>query len=190
MRICFATNNKNKIKEIKAAVENIDIVSLDEIGCTVELPENQKTLEGNSLEKANYVFDNFSAGCFADDTGLEIDALKGAPGVYSARYAGVHGDSEANMQLVLKNLQGEKNRKAQFRTVITLILNGEPHQFEGICRGSLTTKKLGLDGFGYDPIFVPEGHESSFAEMSLEEKNTISHRGIAVRKLIAFLNRL
>ena len=190
MKICFATNNKNKLKEIRAAVQDIEIVSLGDIGCNDELPENQKTLEGNSLEKANYVFDHFGAACFADDTGLEIDALNGEPGVYSARYAGLHGDAGANMGLVLGNLEGITNRKAQFRTVITLILNNETHQFEGIVRGNITTTKVGFDGFGYDPIFIPDGYDITFAEMSLEQKNEISHRGIAVRKLIVFLNKL
>ena len=190
MKICFATNNKNKLKEIKLAVEGIEIIGLSDIGCSEELPENQTTLEGNSLEKASYVFDNFKENCFADDTGLEVDALNGAPGVYSARYAGKHGDSEANMQLLLKNLEGKTNRSAQFKTIITLILEGKEHQFEGIAKGSISLAKVGLDGFGYDPIFTPEGYNITFAEMSMQEKNEISHRGKAVRKLVSFLNSL
>ena len=189
MKICFATNNKNKLKEIRAAVQSIDIVGLSSIGCTEELPENQDTLEGNSLEKANYVFDNYQENCFADDTGLEVESLNGSPGVYSARYAGEHNDSEANMQLLLQNMSGKTNRKAQFKTVITLILDEQTHQFEGICKGELTVGKVGVDGFGYDPIFIPAGYEITFAEMSMEEKNKISHRGIAVRELVAFLNQ-
>ena len=190
MKICFATNNQNKLKEIKAAVQGIEVVGLKDVGCLEELPENQDTLEGNSLEKASYLFDNYKENCFADDTGLEVEALDRAPGVYSARYAGEHGNSEKNMQLLLENLEGNENRKAQFRTVITLILNGENHQFEGIAKGTITKEKSGSDGFGYDPIFIPEGYEITFAEMSLEEKNKISHRGIAVRKLVDFLNKL
>ncbi len=190
MKICFATNNKNKLQEIKSAVKDIEILGLADIGCREELPENQTTLEGNSLEKANYVFDNYQQDCFADDTGLEIEELGNEPGVYSARYAGTHGDSEANMQLVLKNLKGKENRKAQFKTVITLILNDKKHQFEGVAKGEITLEKVGVDGFGYDPIFVPEGYSITFAEMSMEEKNAISHRGKAVRKLIDFLNKL
>jgi len=189
MKICFATNNQNKLKEIKAAVEDVEIVGLSAIGCTEELPENQTTLEGNSLEKASYVFENYKTNCFADDTGLEVDFLSGAPGVYSARYAGSHGDSEANMQLLLDNLKGEDNRNAQFKTVITLMLEGQKHQFTGIAKGTITTEKSGIDGFGYDPIFIQEGYNITFAEMSMEEKNTISHRGKAVRKLISFLNK-
>jgi XTP/dITP diphosphohydrolase len=190
MEICFATNNKNKLKEIKLAVQGIDILGLEEIGCSEELPENQTTLAGNSLEKASFVFDHYKANCFADDTGLEVEALNGEPGVYSARYAGEHGDSEANMQLLLKNLEGLQNRNAQFKTIITLILNDEKHQFEGIAKGAITLVKTGVDGFGYDPIFVPQGYDITFAEMSMEEKNKISHRGIAVRKLVSFLNTL
>jgi XTP/dITP diphosphohydrolase len=189
MKICFATNNKNKLKEIRAAVQSIEIVGLSSIGCTEELPENQDTLEGNSLEKANYVFENYQENCFADDTGLEVESLSGSPGVYSARYAGEHNDSEANMQLLLQNMSGKVNRKAQFKTVITLILDNQTHQFEGICKGELAQGKVGVDGFGYDPIFIPEGYKITFAEMSMEEKNKISHRGIAVRELVAFLNQ-
>ena len=188
MKICFATNNKNKLKEIKSSVSAIEVVSLSSIGCTEELPENQDTLEGNSLEKAQYVTDNYKIDCFADDTGLEVAVLNNAPGVYSARYAGPHNDSEANMNLLLQNLKGITNRKAQFKTIITLILDGQTHQFEGIAKGEITEEKVGADGFGYDPIFKPTGYDITFAEMSIEEKNKISHRGIAVRKLIYFLN--
>lgn len=188
MKICFATNNQNKLKEIKSAVSTIEIVGLASINCSEELPENQKTLEGNSLEKANYIAHNYAINCFADDTGLEVEALDGAPGVYSARYAGEHNDSEANMELLLQNMKGQINRKAQFKTVITLILEGKTYQFEGIAKGEITEARVGVDGFGYDPIFRPEGYELTFAEMSMEDKNKISHRGIAVRKLVQFLN--
>ena len=163
------------------------ILSLDEIGCTEELPETKDTLEGNSLQKAEYVHSRFYLPCFADDTGLEVEALNGAPGVFSARYAGGQKNSEDNIALLLKNLAGNPNRNARFRTVITLIgLNGI-HTFEGIVNGVILDTKKGRAGFGYDPVFQPEGYTKSMAEMTLEEKNLISHRGIAVRSLIAYL---
>ncbi len=189
-KLCFATNNANKLAEIRKALEGqYEVQGLKEIGCNEELPETQDTLEGNSLQKAQYVWDNYGVSCFADDTGLEVEALEGAPGVYSARYAGEHGDSEANMTLVLKNMEGASNRKAQFRTVITLIMDGEKHQFEGAVKGSLRQERSGSEGFGYDPIFEPEGYSVTFAEMSIEDKNVISHRGRAVRKLMDFLKK-
>lgn len=188
MEIVFATNNAHKIHEIKKAVGNgIQFKSLEDIGCVAELPENQDTLEGNALEKANYIFMNYQLNCFADDTGLEIEALDGQPGVYSARFAGESRNSEDNMNLVLQKLKNESNRKARFRTVISLILEGKPHQFEGIVNGSILLEKRGKEGFGYDPIFLPDGFEQSFAEMPLEIKNKISHRGQAVEKLVHFL---
>lgn len=189
MEICFATNNKHKIEEIENLLAGkIKLLSLADIGCGEDLPEDQKTLEGNSLQKAEYVCQKYEIDCFADDTGLEVIALDGEPGVYSARYAGEERDSVKNMQLLLERLEQKENRKAQFRTVISLCFDGKVKQFEGIVKGSIIKDFKGNAGFGYDPIFVPEGYEQTFAEMSLEEKNKISHRGIAVQKLAAFLN--
>jgi XTP/dITP diphosphohydrolase len=188
MKICFATNNLHKLAEIRQLLgEGITLLSLKDIGCEEELPENQDTLEGNSREKADYVFENYQVSCFADDTGLEVDSLNGEPGVYSARYAGPQKSSEDNIHLLLENLQWKTNRSAQFRTVITLILDGEEHQFEGVVRGQITKDLKGVEGFGYDPVFVPQGYEQTFAEMSMEQKNAISHRGQAVAKLVNFL---
>lgn len=191
MKIVFATNNPNKLSEIKALVpETIKIVSLKEIGCFDELPETQDTLEGNALQKAQYVVDKYKVPCFSDDTGLLVEALNGEPGVYSARYAGPENSSEKNMDKLLKNLEGKTNRKASFETVIALILNGKKHVFNGSVEGEITCDRKGEDGFGYDPIFIPENGELTFAEMSKEAKGEISHRGRAVRKLIAFLTTL
>ena len=188
MKICFATNNQNKLKEIRSLVDNkFEILSLGDIGCGEELPENQDTLEGNSLEKAQYVYDRYQINCFADDTGLEVDALNGAPGVYSARYAGEHRDSMDNIRLLLENLKLKDNRKARFRTVISLIMNGKINQFEGAIEGYIIDDLKGLDGFGYDPVFIPENADKTFAEMTLEEKNQLSHRARAIHKLIQFL---
>jgi XTP/dITP diphosphohydrolase len=188
MRLCFATNNKHKIKEIEALLgSSYQLLSLEDIGCDVELPEDQDTLEGNSLQKAQYVYAHFQVDCFADDTGLEVTALNGAPGVYSARYAGPEKDTTANMALLLKNLGGKSDRSAQFRTVITLILGGRQIQFEGIVKGKIAEHHHGEKGFGYDPIFIPEGYSKTFAEMSQEEKNKISHRGLAIQKLVKYL---
>ncbi len=188
MKICFATNNPNKVKEIDTAVGSIiEIVSLSDIGCHEEVPEEQDTVEGNSSQKANYIKDNFDADCFADDTGLEVVVLNGAPGVYSARYAGEDCNAMNNMLLLLKNMEGQSNRRAQFKTVITLILGEAEYQFEGIAKGTIREELSGNDGFGYDPIFEPEGYDITFAEMSMEEKNKVSHRGQAVRKLVEFL---
>lgn len=187
-KICFATNNKNKIAEVSQMLQGkYELVSLEEIGCTEELPEEQDTMEGNSRQKAQYVWQNYNISCFADDSGLEVEALDGAPGVYSARYAGPQRSDSDNIELVLQNLEGKSNRNARFRTSITLILNGQEHQFEGTVNGSITQGWKGNKGFGYDPIFIPAGHSKTFAEMSSEEKNSISHRGIAVRKLVDFL---
>jgi XTP/dITP diphosphohydrolase len=189
MRLCFATNNKHKIEEVAFAIRNkITILSLSDIGCFEELPETRDTLEGNSLQKAEYVFTNFSIPCFADDTGLEVEALKNAPGVYSARYAGSQRNPDDNIDLLLKNLTGIANRKAQFRTIITLIGLDKIYTFEGIVKGTISAERKGSAGFGYDPIFIPEGHSKSFGEMSLEEKNQMSHRAIAVKKLVTFLS--
>lgn len=187
-KICFATNNANKLKEISLALPHLEIVGLKDIGCIEELPETQNTLKGNSLQKAKFVFDKYGVDCFADDTGLEIEALGGEPGVYSARYAGIGCDSEENMLKVLANLDGEINRSAQFKTVITLIEGGVETFFEGQVKGVIRREKVGVEGFGYDPIFEPDSYNITFAEMSMEEKNKISHRGKAVRKMIAYLS--
>ena len=185
-KIVFATNNQNKLKEVIAALPQFEIVSLKEIECFEELPEEQDTLQGNAQQKAEYVFKNYKVPCFADDTGLLIDALDGAPGVYSARYAGPECDSEKNMNLVLENLKGENNRSAQFKTVICLFNENGPQFFEGEVEGEMLEERTGTDGFGYDPIFRPSGYDESFAQMSMETKNEISHRGRAVKKLVAY----
>lgn len=169
--------------------ENWEIGGLEELDFHEELPERQKTLEGNSLEKAEYLYKKFKVNCFADDTGLEVHALDGAPGVYSARYAGPQKNNEENIDLLLEKLRGKSSRKAQFRTVITLVLNGKTRQFEGLIKGAIARERKGSQGFGYDAIFVPEGYAKSFAEMSLQEKNQISHRAKAVQKLVAFLKK-
>lgn len=188
MKLVFATHNSNKAKEIQFLLPvDFQILTLTAINCLDEIPETAETLEGNSLLKAQFVNDNFNLNCFADDTGLEIDALKGRPGVFSARYAGEEKSAEKNMNLVLSELKNESNRKAQFRTVITLILNDKTHVFEGIVRGEMCTEKRGSDGFGYDPIFIPEGQSKTFAEMTLAEKNQQSHRARAFEKMVSFL---
>ena len=196
--LVFATNNAHKLQEVRQILgERFEVRSLKEIGCHEELPETHPTLEGNALEKAQYVNKHYGFDCFADDTGLEVEALNGEPGVYSARYATIDGtdhNSEANMQKLLRNLQGVDNRKAQFRTAIALIYHGETHMFEGKVMGCIATEKHGAEGFGYDPIFYPEGYSpaetdspKTFAEMTAEEKNSMSHRGRAVEKLVDFL---
>lgn len=191
MKICFATNNKNKLKEIRNKLgKAYDIISLSDLGHHEELPETHDTLEENSFEKAEFIHKKYKVNCFADDTGLLVEALKGAPGVNSARYAGPAKRSEDNIKLLLKNLQGQKNRKAKFVTVITLILNGEVHQFHGEINGTISEKASGMEGFGYDPVFVPKGWQSTFAEVDLDEKNKISHRALAVEKLTRFLKTL
>jgi XTP/dITP diphosphohydrolase len=188
-KIVFATNNKHKLDEIRKILgENFEIVSLKEIGCDIDIPETGNTLEVNALQKAEYVREHYGIDCFADDTGLEVDALNGQPGVHSARYAeGTDHDSNANMNKLLKELGNNNNRKARFRTVIALLLNGETHLFEGIVNGHIAYEKHGTEGFGYDPIFVPEGYEQSFAELGMDIKNHISHRARAVKKLADFL---
>ena len=191
MKIVFATNNQNKLKEIKDLVpNNINIISLNDIECHDELPENQLTLEGNALEKANFIYSKYRCNCFADDTGLEIDSLNGDPGVFSARYAGLECLAEDNMNKVLNKLSGIENRKAKFRTVIALIVDGHEYLFNGECFGEITKKKIGLDGFGYDPIFFPIDSDLTFAQMDKSEKGIISHRGISVRKLVEFLSKI
>ena len=191
MKIVFATNNPNKLKEIQSLIpKEIEIISLKEIGCNEDIPETGDTLEANAFQKAHYIKDNFNYDCFADDTGLEIDELNGDPGVYSARYAGLERNANANMNKVLNELKGKKNRKAQFRTAIALILKGEEHLFEGKVEGYISKDKQGNEGFGYDPIFIPENDVRSFAQMSMQEKGAVSHRGRAVRKLVAYLNKI
>ncbi len=188
MKLVFATNNPNKLSELQDLVpEGIEILSLKDINCNEELPETNPTLEGNALQKAKYVFDNYGYNCFADDSGLEIEALGGAPGVYSARYAGEDCKAEDNMKKVLTKLENKDNRNAKFRTVIALIIKGEENLFEGECSGNITKTKSGTEGFGYDPIFTPEGYEITFAEMSKQEKGAISHRGRAVVNLVDYL---
>jgi XTP/dITP diphosphohydrolase len=189
MKICFATNNSKKIEEVKAALgSDFEIVSLKDIGCHEELPETGNTLNHNAFQKARFVKENFGVDCFADDTGLEVESLNGDPGVYSGRYSGEPRSDERNIELLLKNLEGIEDRKARFRTVIALILDGNEHAFEGIASGEIIEEKIGGGGFGYDPIFRPDGYSRTFAELTLDEKNQISHRGKAVRALIEFLS--
>lgn len=187
--IVFATNNANKIKEIKGILGDTFLIrSLKEIGCEEDIPEDQDTLKGNARQKARFIFDLYHIDCFADDTGLEVEALNGAPGVHSARYATQEGhDSVANVNLLLKNLDKCENRKAQFRTVICLIIEGEEFFFEGIVKGHIAREKKGSSGFGYDPVFVPEGYNQSFAELGVDVKNQVSHRARATAKLVSFL---
>lgn len=188
--LCFATNNSNKIEEVQRLLPpNIKLLGLEEIGCEEELKETRDTIEGNSLQKASYVHDKFNIDCFADDTGLEVNALKGAPGVLSARYAGTPSDHKKNIELLLKNLTGKFNRIASFRTIITLMQNKVSYQFEGSLKGVILEEQRGSGGFGYDPIFLPDQYSQTLAEMSLEEKNKISHRALAVKKLVDFLSR-
>jgi len=186
--ICFATNNQHKLEEIRALLGPFfQLKSLQDIGCWEELPETQNTIEGNSLQKANYVFERYGIACFADDTGLEVESLDGAPGVYSARYAGEHKNSEDNIDLLLTNLKSFTNRKARFKAVITWVEPGRIDIFEGIVNGIILPERRGTKGFGYDSVFQPEGYRKSFGEMDLIEKNLISHRAIAVKKLINFM---
>jgi XTP/dITP diphosphohydrolase len=189
-RLTLATNNRHKVDEISAVLgDDFEIMSLADIGCKEELPEEQETLEGNSLQKAEYVFKNYKVSCFADDTGLEVEALNGAPGVHSAHYAGAQRDSEANIDLLLKNLSGATNRKARFRTVITLVGEKGMRQFEGIVNGKILTERKGTGGFGYDSVFQPTRLNKTLAEMEMDEKNEISHRARAVQKLVGFLKK-
>lgn len=188
-QLVFATNNSHKLEEIRRILgESFAVLSLHDIGCDDDIPENEATLKGNAIAKARWVKEKYGYDCFADDTGLEVDALDGAPGVHSARYApGVGHDSEANMKLLLKNLEGQKNRKARFKTVIALIEGDRLTTFEGICEGLIAESPAGNGGFGYDPVFLPEGYSRTFAELSADEKNEISHRGRATVKLINHL---
>ena len=187
MNIVFATNNSNKIKEVQALLpSHIRLVSLEEIGCVEDIPETQDTIEGNAIQKADYIKEHYGLDCFADDTGLEVMALDGAPGVYSARYAGPQRNADDNMNLVLSELASKDNRAARFKTVIAMHFQGNFITFEGICEGEITTKKTGTGGFGYDPIFQPKSYGKTFAEISLEEKNRIGHRGKAILKLVMY----
>ena len=191
MKLVFATNNQNKLKEVQDMLMNsIEILSLKDIKCFDEIEETATTLEGNAKLKADYITQKYGFDCFADDTGLEVEALNGKPGVYSARYAGEHGNAEKNNEKLLIELQNKSSRKAKFRTIIALNLTNKQYLFEGICEGKILNEKTGVKGFGYDPIFKPSSASCSFAEMNSEEKNIISHRGIAIQKLVKFLNSL
>jgi XTP/dITP diphosphohydrolase len=189
LKLVFATNNKNKLKEVQAMLTNFEVISLADINCFDAIPETANSLEGNAILKANYITKKYGLNCFADDTGLEVSALNNEPGVYSARYAGKSNNAEANMNKLLTNLSDNINRKAQFRTAIALNIQGKQFIFEGVCEGEILKEKRGESGFGYDPIFMPKGFQKSFAEMGLNEKGTISHRGKAIEKLVEFLNK-
>ena len=187
-KIIFSTNNQHKLAEVQSALgDRFELVTLKEVGITEDIPENGAALEENASIKSGYVFERLGMDCFADDTGLEVDALGGAPGVHTARYAKIEKDDNKNIDLLLKNLQGAESRAAQFRTVISLRLAGREYLFEGVVRGVITESRQGEDGFGYDPVFMPEGYDRTFAQMTMEEKNQISHRGRAVAKLVEFL---
>jgi XTP/dITP diphosphohydrolase len=191
MKLVFATNNLHKLKEVQEMLSNtIELLSLKDIGCFEDIEETESTLEGNAKLKADYITEKYGFDCFADDTGLEVEALNGDPGVYSARYAGEHGNAEKNMEKLLVELQNKLSRKAKFRTIIALNLRNKQYLFEGICEGEILNEKSGVKGFGYDPIFKPKNASCSFAEMNSEEKNIISHRGIAIQELVQFLNSL
>ncbi len=191
MKIVFASNNKNKIQEIQSMLPvTIQILSLENIGCFEEIPETANTIEGNAIMKANYISEKYGFDCFADDTGLEVESLNGKPGVYSARYAGEQRNSDDNMDLLLRELLDKSNRKAQFKTVIALNFEGKQNLFTGIVSGEITLEKMGTGGFGYDPIFKPNGYENTFAELALEVKNEIGHRGKATKMLLKFLQKV
>jgi XTP/dITP diphosphohydrolase len=188
MKLCFATNNRHKLEEVQAILGNkFELVTLEDIGCHEDIPETQPTIEGNSLQKAQYVYEKYGVNCFADDSGLEVDALNGEPGVISARYAGEYKNHAKNMEKLLQNLSINVDHSAQFKAIITLVIEGNYKQFEGIIRGKIIRESRGNGGFGYDPIFIPDGYDLTFAEMTMEEKNPISHRGISVGKLINYL---
>ena len=189
MQLVFATHNQHKLEEVQALIgENIELKSLNDINCFTDIPETGETFEANASQKSRFILDNYHLSCFADDSGLEVDSLNGEPGVYSARYGGTR-DAEANLQLVLDKLGDTEFRKARFRTVISLILEGKEHFFEGVAEGEITKVKAGIKGFGYDPIFKPAGYDITFAEMTAKEKNAISHRAKAIHQMIAFLKR-
>jgi XTP/dITP diphosphohydrolase len=187
-KICFVTGNKNKLREVQSLLSNYKIVSLNDLNFLEDIPETENTIQGNAELKARFINNKFNIDCFSDDTGLFIDSLDGNPGVKSARYAGDNCNSDENIDLVLKNLKNISNRNASFRTVICLIKNNNTYLFEGVVNGKITEERVGNDGFGYDPIFIPEGYHKSFSELTIDEKNAISHRGIAVNKLVNFLN--
>lgn len=188
-KLVFATNNENKFREIKNMLTGkYELLKLNDIGCVEDIPEEKDTIKENASDKAKYVKQKYGYDCFADDTGLEVEALNMAPGVFSARYAGPQKNSDDNIEKLLSELKHKKNRKARFKTVIALISNNKEYHFEGIVNGKIIDKKTGTDGFGYDPVFIPEGYNETFAQMSLDEKNKISHRAKAVEKLIEFLN--
>lgn len=190
MKVVFASNNKNKLREIRHQLPlDIELLSLEDIGCTEDIPETADTIEGNAILKADYVTSKFGYDCFADDTGLEVDALDGAPGVYSARYAGEQKNAEDNISKLLDELKGQRNRQARFKTVIALNLEGQQHLFTGIVNGAITHERRGNGGFGYDPVFRPEGLDATFAQIPLDEKARLSHRAIAVARLLAFLKK-
>lgn len=188
-KLVFATNNAHKLEEVAAILgDQVELLSLNDIGCQADIPETAETLEGNALLKSSYIYKNYHLDCFADDTGLEVETLNGAPGVYSARYAEGEGhDAQANMLKLLHELDGKENRKAQFRTAISLILDGKEYLFEGVIKGEIIKEKRGDSGFGYDPVFMPEGYDRTFAELGNDIKNQISHRALAVQKLCEFL---
>lgn len=191
MKLIFATHNKNKIKEVRSLIpHSINLLSLDDINLLTEIEETSATIEGNALLKAKTIYEQTNTNCFADDSGLLVDALNGAPGVYSARYAGEQKNDEDNMQKLLHDLNNKDSRKAHFKTVMALIIDGKDYLFEGIIHGKIITEKLGSNGFGYDPIFVPDGYSETFAQLNSETKNSISHRGIALKKLINFIKAL
>ncbi len=191
MRLCFATHNAHKLREIQQMLPaDWELIGLEALGCHEDLPEEQDSIEGNALQKAQYLWDKYQVNCFADDSGLEVEALEGAPGVYSARYAGPQKNDADNLALLLKNLQGQSNRQAQFKTCISLVLKGEARSFVGIAKGQIVEQPRGSGGFGYDPVFVPDGHSLTFAEMSAAEKNAISHRAKAFGQLIDFLQQI
>ena len=190
MKLVFATHNQNKLREVKALIpSHIQLLSLTDIDCHEDIPETSETMEGNAFLKSSYVHANYGYNCFADDTGLEVEALDNAPGVYSARYAGPENNSEANMAKLLNELKDTTNRKAQFKTVISLILNDQETKFTGLCEGVITKEQKGEKGFGYDPLFQPKGFQKTFAQMTLEEKGRIGHRGKAMKQLVSFLNQ-
>ena len=188
LKLVFATNNKHKLEEVQAMLTNFELVRLADINCFDDIPETATTLEGNAILKANFITEKYGLDCFADDTGLEVEALNNEPGVYSARYAGEDNNAEANMNKLLNNLKNNPNRRAQFKTAIALNIQGKQFIFEGVCKGTILTEKRGKSGFGYDPVFMPDGFNRSFAEMNLAEKGSISHRGKAVEKLVTYLN--
>ena len=189
MKLVFATNNRHKLDEVAAKIDGkIELLTLNDIGCYDDIEETGTTFKQNASIKSQFIYKKYNLDCFGDDSGLEIDALNGEPGVYSARYAGEHGNHAANIKKVLDNLEGETNRKARFRTVISLILNGKEHFFDGTVEGTIRTAPSGTDGFGYDPIFEPDGYNITFAEMSMDAKNQISHRAKAMEQLVSFLS--